>query len=91
MMGQLTKYGRMVPRFQILYGQNHNPWSFVTKIVLTYCEKNCFSDREKLLKSEADGREIAKILRSLEQFFRTVQVVKHNAFFNLFLEVSQLY
>ena len=30
--------------------------------------KNCFSDREKLLKFEAEGREFAKILRSLEQF-----------------------
>ena len=48
-------------------------WYFVTKIVLTYCEKNCFSDREKLFKSEADGREFAKNLRSLEQFVRTVK------------------
>ena len=35
--------------------------------------KNCSSDREKLLKFEAEGREFAKILRSLEQF---IQVVK---------------
>ena len=28
---------------------------FVTKIVLTYCEKKCCSDREKLLKFEAEG------------------------------------
>ena len=34
--------------------------------------KNCSSDREKLLKFEAEGREFAKILRSLEQFFLTV-------------------
>ena len=26
-----------------------------TKIVLTYCEKKCSSDREKLLKSEGEG------------------------------------
>ena len=32
-------------------------WYFVTKIVLTYCEKNCSSDREKLLKFEAKGQE----------------------------------
>ena len=25
-------------------------WYFVTKIVLTYCEKNCSSDREKKIK-----------------------------------------
>ena len=43
-------------------------WYFVTKIVLTYCEKKCSSDREKVLKFEAVGREFAKVLRSLEQF-----------------------
>ena len=30
--------------------------------------KNCSSDRENLLKFEAEGREFAKVLRSLEQF-----------------------
>ena len=30
--------------------------------------KNCSTDREKLLKCEAEGREFAKLLRSLEQF-----------------------
>ena len=29
--------------------------------------KNCSSDREKLLKFETEGREFAKILRSLDQ------------------------
>ena len=33
--------------------------------------KNCSSDREKLLKLEAEGREFAKILRSLEKFIQT--------------------
>ena len=48
---------------------SYDKWYFVTKIVLTYCEKkNCSSDREKLLKFEAEGREFAKCLRSLEQF-----------------------
>ena len=32
--------------------------------------KNCSSDREKLLKFEAESREFSKILRSLEQFMR---------------------
>ena len=45
---------------------------FVTKIVLTYSEKKCSSDREKLLKFEAESQEFAKILRSLEQFIQTV-------------------
>ena len=35
--------------------------------------KNCSSDREKLLKFEAEGREFAENLRSLEQFVRTVK------------------
>ena len=35
--------------------------------------KNCSSDREKLLKFEAEGREFAKILRSVEQFIQTVK------------------
>ena len=30
--------------------------------------KNCSSDREKLLKFEAEGREFEKVLRSLEQW-----------------------
>ena len=48
-------------------------WCFVSKIVLTYCEKNCFSGREKLLKFEAEGRDFAKFLRSLEKFIQTVK------------------
>ena len=35
--------------------------------------KNSSSDREKLLKFEAAGREFAKILRSQEQFIQTVK------------------
>jgi hypothetical protein len=35
--------------------------------------KNCSTDREKLLKIEAESREFAKILRSLEQFVQTVK------------------
>ena len=35
--------------------------------------KNCSSDREKILKFEAEGREFAKIMRSLEQFVQTVR------------------
>ena len=34
--------------------------------------KNCSSDREKLLKFEAEDREFAK-LRSLEQFIQTMK------------------
>ena len=35
--------------------------------------KKCSSDREKLLKFEAEGREFLKFLRSLEQFIQTVK------------------
>ena len=48
-------------------------WYFVTKIVLTYCEIKYSSDQEKLLKFKAEGREFAKILRSLELFIQTVK------------------
>ena len=40
-------------------------WNIVTK--------NCSSDQEKLFKFEAEGREFAKILRSLKQFIQTVK------------------
>ena len=35
--------------------------------------KNCYRDREKNLKFEAEGRELAKFLRSLEPFIQTVK------------------
>ena len=35
--------------------------------------KNCSSDREKLVKFKAEGREYATFLRSLEQFIQTVK------------------
>ena len=35
--------------------------------------KNCSSDRENLLKFEAEGREFATILRSPEQFMQTLK------------------
>ena len=42
--------------------------------------KSYSSDREKLLKFEAEGREFSKILRSLEQFIQTVKG-QNNLFF----------
>ena len=35
--------------------------------------KHCSSDREKLLKIEAQGQEFAKFLRSLKQFIQTMK------------------
>ena len=42
---------------------------------------NCSSDREKLLKFEAEGREFAKFLRSLEQFITVEDGQKINKTF----------
>ena len=38
--------------------------------------KNCSSDREKLLKLEAEGREFLKFLRLVEQFIQTVHTIQ---------------
>ena len=50
--------------------------------------KKCSSDQEKLLKFEDEGREFAKILRSLELFIQTVKgqnnFWKQNAFLTCF-------
>ena len=48
-------------------------WYFVTKIAPTYWEKKKYRSREKLLKFQAEGREFAKFLRSLEQIIQTVK------------------
>ena len=47
--------------------------SLILLLKMVFCYQNCSSDREKLLKFEAEGREFAKILRSLEQFIQTVK------------------
>ena len=44
------------------------------KIFFLTVRKNCSSEREKLLKFEAEGQEFAKFLRSLEQFIQTEKV-----------------
>ena len=38
--------------------------------------KKCSSDRENFFKFETEGREFAKILRSLEQFIQTEQFLE---------------
>ena len=50
-------------------------------------KKKYSSDREKLLKFKAKGREFAKILRSLEQW-KVRTIFETESSFNLFLEVS---
>ena len=49
--------------------------------------KKCSSDREFFLK-EAEGREFAKILRSLEQFIQTVKGQNNVWYQNAFLTCS---
>ena len=53
--------------------------------------KNCSSDQEKLLKFEAEGREFAKIMRSLEQFVCTVKCQNNFLVANAFLTCSWRY
>ena len=45
--------------------------------------KKCSSDREKLLKFQAEGQAFSKFLRSLEQFIQKVQ--NKNAFLTCYL------
>ena len=56
-----------------LYFCTKNGMYFVSKIVLTFCEKKCFGDPEKLLTFETEGRKSARTFRSLEQFIQTVK------------------
>ena len=43
------------------------------KLFWTTVRKNCFTDREKLSKFEAEGQEVSKILRPLKQFIQAVK------------------
>ena len=52
-------------------------------MVLTYCEKNSYRDREFFLKFDTEGREFAKILRSLQQFAQTVHCSERSEQFSL--------
>ena len=63
------------------------------KLFWTIVRKNCSSDREKLMKYEAEGQEFAKVLKSLEQFIWTVKGQNNfwnRMLFNCLLEVSDL-
>ena len=59
---------------------------------MVFCYQNCSSDREKLLKFEAQGQEFAKSMRSLRTIDsnseRSEQFSVTELFSNLFLEVS---
>ena len=53
--------------------EKHNNGILLPKLFWPTVRKNYSSDREKLLKFEAEGGEFAKILRSLEQFIQTIK------------------
>jgi hypothetical protein len=55
--------------------------TFLPKLFRTAVRKNYSSDREKLLKFEAEGREFAEITRT---------IFSNECFFNLFTEDSQI-
>ena len=58
--------------------RKENNGILLPKLFLPSVRKNCSCDRENVLKFEAEGREFAKFLRSLEQFVQTVK--GHNNF-----------
>ena len=63
------------------------------KLFWPIVRKNCSRDWEKLLKFEVEGRELAKLLRSLEQFIEqrmVMTIFETECFLNFFLEVSQI-
>ena len=60
-------WGYEVSNCQINHG------NLLLKLFRPTVRKNCSSDREKLLKFEAEGQEFAKILQSLEQCIQTVK------------------
>ena len=64
----ICTYENIVGKF--MYGETD---ILLPKLFWTAVRKNCSSDWGKLLKFKAEGREFAKILRSLEQFIQTVK------------------
>ena len=71
-LSSLPQIGFLHKKHPIRWGLiiGRRKWYFVTKIVLTYCEKKKILVMEKF---EAEGRESAKSLRSLEQFVGIVK------------------
>ena len=59
--------------FPIFCKQKEKHGILLPKLLWPTLRKKNSSDREKLLKFMAEGREFAKMLRSLEQFIQTVK------------------
>ena len=72
---------------------NQKKWYFVTKIVLTYCEKKMFEWLRKTFEIRGWRPRICKIFEIVRTIYsnseRSEQFLVTKCFFNLFLEVSQ--
>ena len=80
------------PRFLCM---NFRNGILLPKLFCSTVRKNCSSDREKLLKFEAECREFAYFLRPLNRTIyqnseSSEQILVTECFFNLFLEVSHI-
>ena len=72
-----------------MHSRSHGNGILLSKLFSLTVRKKCSSDREKLLKFEAEGREFAKFLRSIySNSERSEQFLLTECFFNLLLEVS---
>ena len=92
-LGEYPNFFRSIISNQVKIIQKKKNGILLPKLFWPTVRKNCSSDRSKLLKFEAECREFAKFLRSLERFFSnseiSVQFLKQNAL-TLFLEISQI-
>ena len=66
-------------------------WYFVSKIVLTYCEKNCFVIEKNFWISRLEVENFQKTWDHLLKQWKVRTIFDTECFFNLFLEVSQIW
>ena len=72
-------------------GRNRENGILLPKLFWPTVRKKISSDREKLLKFEAEGQEFGRFLRSLEQFVQTEkESLVPKCFFNLLLEIYHI-
>ena len=72
-LGEYPNFFRSIISNQVKIIQKKKNGILLPKLFWPTVRKNCFCVRSKLLKFEAEGREFAKFLRSLEQFIQTVK------------------
>ena len=80
--------------FQVFGGSHIIKWYFVTKIVLTYCEKKLFEWSRKTFEIRGWRPRISKIFEITRTIYsnseRSEQFLVTECFFNLFLDVSHI-